>query len=257
MSIGALAVVVTLTACRGGGSPSALRTENGPTSTAVAGAAPVPGQDGTAEGIAGTPAPGGAQGAGVGAGASRPVGTGAGVPGQPAAAAGAGGAGGQPAPTVAASGGSLAPAPAASVGGTAAATSSASATPAASSASSGGTPAVSPGASQGPGDLAAFCPAERTLESRLAAIDVNAGPGPLQASVTSARAAFGPVTNTAPPDIRADVATVVDAYERLFAAIDEAGYDISKVSIGALQSFSPSTVTAASSRLFAYADDRC
>lgn len=105
-----------------------------------------------------------------------------------------------------------------------------------------------------PGD---FCPAGRTLVSTLSALDGNAGPSALRASVAPARAALGPALDAAPADIRADVGTVAAAYGGLFGALEQAGYDVSKVSLGAFQGISPSAVNAAAGRVEAYVAGSC
>ncbi len=132
----------------------------------------------------------------------------------------------------------------------------------------GGTPpangAVSPAGSSGvigpaaaAGDLAAFCPAWRTLDSRLKGVDAQAGPSQLRASVAAARAAIAPALGAAPGQVRGDVQVVTDAYGQLFAALDQAGYDVSKVSLGAIQGFSPSVVNAAAGRVASYVAANC
>ena len=124
--------------------------------------------------------------------------------------------------------------------------------------------AVSPTGSSGAigpaapaGDLGAFCPAWRTLDSRLKGVDAQAGPTQLRASVAAARAAFDPALGAAPGQVRGDVQVVTDSYGRLFAALDQAGYDGSRVSLGAIQGFSPSVVNAAAARVASYAAADC
>jgi hypothetical protein len=107
------------------------------------------------------------------------------------------------------------------------------------------------------GDLAAWCPAERTLETRLRSLDPRSSPSELRDSVAAARAAMGPVVQTAPDEIRGDLRVVTDTYNQLFAALDQAGYDASKVSIATVQAISPSDLKSAGDRLTAYVAGHC
>lgn len=94
-----------------------------------------------------------------------------------------------------------------------------------------------------------FCGAQRTLEARLRSLDAGAGPARLGASVASARAAFPPALGTAPPEVAGDLQVVADAYSGLFAALEQADFDVSRVSVGAVQGLSPSALGATSDRL--------
>ena len=106
-------------------------------------------------------------------------------------------------------------------------------------------------------DLAAWCPAERTLEDRLRAVDAGASPSQLRSTVAAARSAMGPAAATVPADVRGDLGVVLDAYRQLFAALDQVDYDVSRMSVGVVQSLSPSQIKSASERLATYESRNC
>jgi hypothetical protein len=76
-------------------------------------------------------------------------------------------------------------------------------------------------------------------------------------SVAAARAAIGPALDTAPAEIKGDLQTVTAASARLLSALEDAGYDVSKVSLNALQGLSPDEIGPPGNRVAAYVASHC
>ena len=51
--------------------------------------------------------------------------------------------------------------------------------------------------------------------------------------------------------------TTTDAYERVFVALDQAGYDMSRVPMAVFQDISPSATRSASAAIAAYLAEHC
>ena len=221
----AVAALLALAGCTGAAKET-VRTIDGSTSTTTVSGQAAEDSTSTAGGTSGSGASNGGGGTPGGQflAAAGPSGSGAGEGGAAAPAAGAG--------------------PGSTTGG--------------SSSSTGSSRSQAPpSASATPAELVVWCPNERRLESRLQALDVGAPASQLRAAVAAARTAIPPALDPSPAEIRGDLRIVADGYEQLFAGLEQADYDISKVPPSALQGMTPARLIPAADHVSAYGADHC
>lgn len=104
----------------------------------------------------------------------------------------------------------------------------------------------------------AYCRFLQTYNNRFGQIGPGlADPQRLRTTMREAAAAVKDGQATAPEALKADLAVLSDAFQRLLTVFEQANYDITRLSLTSLQELQSPAVVGASQRIDAYTKEHC
>jgi hypothetical protein len=111
-------------------------------------------------------------------------------------------------------------------------------------------------APRGAGDP--VCDSLRSYNERFGRVNLGlSNPEQLRAAMQDAGRAIADAQGRAPDAIKADLAVLTRAFQQLLASLEQADYDLSKLSLAQVQQLQTPEVTAASENVNTYLRDRC